>query len=291
MNRLVYQILRILPDKSYVSLQYWYLTKRKLNLKNPTRYNEKLQWLKLYDHKPEYTIFVDKYLVKDYVSKKIGDRYIIPTIGVWEDASKIDFDKLPNKFVLKCNHDSKSIFICKDKLKFNEKAAVEKLNQGLKRNHFAYGREWPYKNVKPVVIAEKYMEDESGGLQDYKVMCFNGVPKLIQLHQGRFTNHYTHDIYDVNWVRQDFNQKGEVYSETLRDKPEFLEEMLELSAKLAENVPHLRVDWYYVDHQLYFGELTFFDASGYLDFEPDEYNEIIGEWISLPQNGDVRKNK
>ena len=282
MNKIVYQILRILPDKAYVSLQYWYLTKRKLNLNNPTRYNEKLQWLKLYDHKPEYTTFVDKYLVKEYVSKKIGDKYIIPTIGVWEDARKIDFDKLPDKFVLKCNHDSKSVFICKDKSKFDKELAVEKLNQGLKRNHFTYGREWPYKNVKPVVMAEKYMEDESGGLQDYKVMCFNGVPKLIQFHQGRFTNHYTHDIYDVNWVHQDFNQKGEVYSEVLREKPEFLEEMLDLSEKLAKDVPHLRVDWYYVDHQLYFGELTFFDASGYLDFEPDKYNEIIGKWIKLP---------
>lgn len=282
MNRIVYKLLRVLPDKVYISLQYWYITKRRLNLKNPTRYNEKLQWLKLYDRKPEYTKLVDKYLVKEYVSQKIGEQYIIPTIGVWQDANEIDFNNLPSKFVLKCNHDSKSVFICKDKSKFEVQNAVKKLNEGLKRNHFFYGREWPYKNVKPVIMAEKYMEDESGGLQDYKVMCFNGVPRLIQLHQGRFTSHYTHDIYDVNWVHQDFNQRGEVYSKTLRSKPEFLGEMLELSAKLTENIPHLRVDWYYVNHQLYFGELTFFDASGYLDFDPDIYNEIIGGWIELP---------
>lgn len=282
MNKRIYQILSILPDSAYVKLQYWYLTKRKLNLKNPKRYNEKLQWLKLYDHKTEYTTFVDKHLVKKYVAEKIGDKYIIPTIGVWDDACKIDFNILPNQFVLKCNHDSKNVFICKDKSKFDTNHVTHKLNEGLKRNHFTYGREWPYKNVNPVIIAEKYMEDDSGGLQDYKVLCFNGVPKLIQLHQGRFTNHYTHDIYDTNWVHQEFNQKGEVPADNLREKPEFLEEMLKLSAKLSEDVPHLRVDWYYVEHQLYFGELTFFDASGYLDFEPDEYNEILGDWIVLP---------
>ena len=208
--------------------------------------------------------------------------HVIPTLGVWVDAREIDFAQLPNQFVLKCNHDSKSVLICKDKSRFEKETAVKKLNKSLKRNHFTYGREWPYKNVKPVVMAEKYMEDESGGLQDYKVMCFNGVPKLIQLHQGRFTDHYTHDIFDVRWTHQNYNQKGEISSAVWPEKPEFLEEMLELSAKLSEGVPHLRVDWYYVNHHLYFGELTFFDASGYLDFEPDEYNEIIGGWIELP---------
>lgn len=282
MNKIVYQLLSVLPDETYVKLQYWYATKRRLNLKNPVRYNEKLQWLKLYDHKPEYTMFVDKYRVKNYVANKIGEEYIIPTLGVWVDAREIDFAQLPDEFVLKCNHDSKSVLICKDKSKFEKETAVKKLNKSLKKNHFTYGREWPYKNVKPVVMAEKYMEDESGGLQDYKVMCFNGVPNLIQLHQGRFTDHYTQDLFDVRWTHQNYNQKGEISSAVWPEKPEFLEEMLELSAKLSEGVPHLRVDWYYVNHHLYFGELTFFDASGYLDFEPDEYNEIIGSWIKLP---------
>ena len=282
MNKIVYQLLSVLPDETYIRLQYWYATKRRLNLKNPVRYNEKLQWLKLYDHKPEYTTFVDKYRVKDYVAKKIGEEYVIPTLGVWVDAREIDFAQLPNEFVLKCNHDSKSVLICKDKSRFEKETAVKKLNKGLKRNHFTYGREWPYKNVKPVVMAEKYMEDESGGLQDYKVMCFNGVPKLIQLHQGRFTDHYTYDLFDVRWIHQNYIQKGEVTSAVWPEKPKFLDEMLELSAKLSEGIPYIRVDWYYVNHQLYFGELTFYNASGYLDFEPDEYNEIIGDWIKLP---------
>ncbi|MDD6400226.1 MAG: ATP-grasp fold amidoligase family protein [Lachnospiraceae bacterium] len=282
MNRIVYQVLKILPDVMYIRLQYWYLTKRRLNLKKPTRYNEKLQWIKLYDRKPEYTTFVDKYLVKQYVAAKVGSEYIIPTIGVWNNAAEIEIESLPNQFVMKCNHDSKSVFICRNKTEFDFDAAINVLNKAVKRNHFTYGREWPYKNVRPVIIAEQYMEDESGGLQDYKVLCFNGIPKLIQLHQGRFTNKYTQDIYDVNWVRQDFNQRGEVMSDEVREKPVFLKEMLDLSAILSQGIPHIRVDWYYVDHHLYFGELTFFDAAGYLEFEPDKYNEIIGEWIELP---------
>lgn len=282
MNKIVYSLLSVLPDKAYIKLQYRYLTGKKLNLKAPSRYNEKLQWLKLYDHNPEYTKLVDKFLVKEFVAEKIGAKYIIPTLGVWNKAEDINFENLPEKFVLKCNHDSKSVFICKNKAFFDRKQAIITLNKAMKRNHFMYGREWPYKNVKPLIIAEKYMEDETGGLQDYKVMCFNGKAKLVQVHRGRFTDHYTHDIYDTAWVHQNFNQKGEVNAETLMPKPIFLDEMLKLSESLAKGIPHIRVDWYYVDHQLYFGELTFFDASGYLDFEPDELNEVIGSWIELP---------
>ena len=276
-------ISKFLSDKMYIKLQYRFITGRTLNLKNPKRFNEKLQWLKLYDHKPEYTTYVDKYRVKEYVKNKIGEKYIIPTIGVWPSASEIDITELPDQFVLKCNHDSKSVFICKDRRKFKFNEVLLKLNEALKKNQFYYGREWPYKNVHPLIIAEKYMEDESGGLQDYKVMCFNGKAKLIQVHQGRFTDHYTHDIYDRDWIHQKFNQKGEVYADKILDKPVFLEEMLLLSEILSKNIPQIRVDWYYVNNQLYFGEMTFFDAAGYLDFVPDEYNEIIGNWISLPE--------
>mgnify|MGYP004565566377 CR=1 FL=1 len=276
-------ISKFLSDKMYIKLQYRFITGRTLNLKNPKRFNEKLQWLKLYDHKPEYTTYVDKYRVKEYVKNKIGEKYIIPTIGVWPSASEIDITELPDQFVLKCNHDSKSVFICKDRRKFKFNEVLLKLNGALKKNQFYYGREWPYKNVHPLIIAEKYMEDESGGLQDYKVMCFNGKAKLIQVHQGRFTDHYTHDIYDRDWIHQKFNQKGEVYADKILDKPVFLEEMLLLSEILSKNIPQIRVDWYYVNNQLYFGEMTFFDAAGYLDFVPDEYNEIIGNWISLPE--------
>lgn len=281
MNRMVHQLLRILPDSTYLKIQYRYITHRKLNLKNPTRYNEKLQWLKIHDRKQEYTTYVDKCLVKDFVASKIGDKYIIPTLSIWSNANQINFDKLPNQFVLKCNHDSKSVYICKNKREFDIKGTIFKLNKAIKRNHFSYGREWPYKNVKPVIFAEQYMEDESGGLQDYKVLCFNGVAKLVQLHRGRFTQMYTHEIYDRNWILQSYNQKGLKISEHPLDRPVFLQEMLELSEILSKGIPHIRVDWYYVNGQLYFGELTFFDAAGYDEFEPDIYNEIIGDWISL----------
>lgn len=272
----------ILSDKMYIKIQYRSITGRKLNLNNPVRYNEKLQWLKLYDHKPEYTDYVDKIKVKSIISKSIGEKYIIPTIGVWDNVDDIDFDKLPDQFVIKCNHDSHSVCICKNKLEFDIQKTKEKLSKALKRNMFYYGREWPYKNISPQILAEKYMEDESGGLQDYKVLCFDGIPKLIQLHSGRFTDGYTQDFYDVDWNLQPFNQRGEQNSKIPQNKPVFLEEMLELSAKLSKNIPHVRVDWYYANDQLYFGELTFFDAAGYDEFVPDEYNNIIGDWIKLP---------
>ncbi len=282
MKKIVYNLLRILPDKQYIKLQYWYLTKRKLNLKDPKRYNEKLQWLKLYDRKDEYTLYVDKYRVKDYIDKKIGKSHVIKTLKKWDNVEDINIDELPQKFVLKCNHDSKSVFICKNKSEFDLEKVKEKLKKSLKHNQFYYGREWPYKNVKPLIFAEEYIEDESGGLRDYKVLCFDGVPKYVQVHSGRFTDNYTHDIYDINWNLMEFNQKGEVSSSKKYKKPIFLKEMLELSAILSRGIPHIRVDWYFADGNLYFGELTFFDAAGYLDFTPESYNYILGEMIKLP---------
>lgn len=283
MNKKVYKVLSILPDSTFIKLQYRYNTGKKLNLKEPTRYNEKLQWLKIYDHNPKYTVLVDKYLVKEYVSNKIGKNYIIPTIAKWDDANKIDVNNLPKEFVLKCNHDSKSVYIVRDKNRYDFNQTIYKLNKALKNNHYLYGREWPYKNVKPLVFAEEYKEDESGGLKDYKVMCFNGKPKFIQLHQGRFTDNYTQDFFDINWKHQSFNQVGEVASKELPTRPHFLEEMLELSEILSASIPHVRIDWYFTDNQLYFGEYTFFDASGYYDFVPEEYNYILGDYIDLPR--------
>lgn len=283
MNKFIYKILSILPDSIYLKLQYRYNTGNKLNLKEPTRYNEKLQWLKIYDHNPHYTELVDKYLVKKIVSKKIGRNYIIPTIGVWDTPKQININSLPDQFVLKCNHDSKSVYVIKDKSKVDFEKILYSLDESLKTNHYYYGREWPYKNVKPLVFAEEYKEDDSGGLLDYKVMCFNGKPMFVQLHQGRFTDNYTQDFFDSNWNHQSFNQIGEVSSKNLPPKPVFLEEMLKLSEILSESIPHVRIDWYYADNQLYFGEYTFFDASGYFDYVPDEYNYILGDYIDLPR--------
>lgn len=277
------RMMKYLPDKLYLKIQYGYNTHRKLNLKSPTRYNEKLQWIKLYDRQPIYTDFVDKYKVKRIVAERIGKQYVVPLLAVWDRPDDIDISMLPDKFVMKTNHDSKGVIVCKDKSKFDLKQAKAFFSERMAANGYDYGREWPYKGVVKKIIAEQYIEDESGGLIDYKVLCFNGVPKLIQLHQGRFTDHHTQDFYDVDWNVQSFNQVGEVSSESPAPRPSFLSEMLELSAKLSAGIPHIRVDWYHANGQLYFGEMTFFDASGYLDFIPDEYNEIIGSWIKLPE--------
>lgn len=276
------KVLRYLPDKQYLMIQYMYLTHRRLRLASPSRFNEKLQWIKLYDRQPFYTDLVDKYKVKKIISERIGERYVVPLLAVWDNAEDLNVSALPNQFVIKTNHDSKGVIVCKDKAQFDLEKAKLFFSERLKKNGYDYGREWPYKNIDRKIIAEQYLEDESGGLVDYKVMCFNGEPKLIQLHQGRFTGHYSQDFYDVDWKKQPFNQKGEISSEFAAPKPLFLTEMLELSSKLAADIPHVRVDWYHANGQLYFGEMTFFDASGYLEFVPDEYNVILGSWIRLP---------
>ena len=285
MKRIIKDVLALLPDKIYLRMQYYHHTGRKLNLKSPQRYNEKLQWLKLFDHNPTYTDMVDKYKAKQFVSKKIGAQYVIPLLGVWDNADCIDFDVLPNQFVLKTNHDSKGVVVCKNKDELNIEETRAFLNARLKVNGYKYGREWPYKNIQPKIIAEQYVEDSNGGLMDYKVVCFNGEPKLIQLHRGRFSNDYTQDFYNTKWERQCFNQVRERMAETLIPPPICLSELLELSKLLAEGIAHVRVDWYVVEGKPLFGELTFFDASGYDDFVPDEMNEIIGSWIDLTMVG------
>ena len=274
------EFLKWMPDRMYLKILYRAETGRSLQLNPPHNYNEKLQWIKLYDRRPEYTTMVDKLAVKDYVRRIIGNEYIIPTIMEWGSVDEIDFKSLPNQFVIKCNHDSGGLVICSDRNKLEVTKAQHLLKKRMKRNAYWPGREWPYKNVTPRLFAEKYLTDGSDELRDYKVMCFNGIPKIIQVHTGRFSNH-RQNLYDEKWntipLIQDDLQPGRY-----EDKPVFLEEMLELSEKLAQNIPEVRVDWYYVDNQLYFGELTFFDASGFGKFNPDSYNDLWGSWITLP---------
>lgn len=271
---------RWLPDKPYLKLIYYAHFGKKLDLNHPKSFNEKLQWLKLYDRNPEYTKMVDKYEAKQYVKEKIGEEYIIPTLGVWDDPEQIDFDTLPQQFVLKCTHDSGGLVICRDKSSLNIEEAKKKLKKRLKFQYYNWGREWPYKNIKPRIIAEAFMEDGSGtGLNDYKVMCFEGEPKIIQVHRGRFTTH-TQDFYDTQWQKLEITQEFPA-SEIPMEKPEFLGEMLTLSKKLAQNLHQIRVDWYYTKNHLYFGEMTFFDGSGFDGFEPDEYDALLGSWIKI----------
>lgn len=273
--------LNWMPDKLYLQVMYLTNMGKKLNLKNPKTFNEKLQWLKLYDRKPEYTMMVDKYRVREYIAQTIGEEYLIPLLGVWEDPDDIDFDTLPDQFVLKCNHNSGTgMCICKDKSKLDIECVKRNLKKGLAQDYYLRGREWPYKEVCRRVVAEKYMVDESGvELKDYKVMCFNGEPKVIQMHRGRFGDH-TLDFYDPEWKRMNFMWDCPA-SDILVEKPAFLSEMLDLSRLLAKDIPEIRVDWYYAEDHLFFGELTFSPASGFSAFSPEDWDYKLGDWIDI----------
>lgn len=272
---------RWMDDETFLKISYWVRGKGKLDLKNPKRFNDKLQWIKVNDHNPLYTKLVDKYEVKDYVSKIIGKEYVVPLLGIYSSEEEIDFSKLPSQFVLKCTHGSKCNVICKDKSNLSVVKTRKDIKKWLHMNWYDYGREWPYKNVTPRVLAEEYVEDESGELKDYKVLCFEGKPYLIQIHMGRFGKIHTQDYYDIYWNKLDIIQ-GSVMSDKTLPKPDFLDEMISLSGKLAKGLHEVRVDWYHANGKLIFGEMTFFDASGFDDFEPDEWNEKLGSMINVP---------
>lgn len=274
--------LRFLPDKIYIQIYYFSHFKKFANLKNPKTYNEKLNWLKLHDRNPQYIKMVDKYEVKRYVAKIIGEEYIIPTLGVWDSFDEIDFDTLPDQFVLKCTHDSEGLVIVKDKNKFDISAAKEKIEKALSLNFYYIGREWPYKRVKPRIIAEKYMEDHTDGeLRDYKFFCFDGEPKAMFIASDRAKDATKFDYYDLNFkhlkIMQHYPNAGMVR------KPVTFEKMKELSKKLSANIPHVRVDFYEVNGQLYFGEFTFYHFSGFMPFKPAKWDTIFGNWLKLPE--------
>lgn len=268
-----------LPDKPYLKLLFRAEMGQKLNLDNPQTFNEKLQWIKLYDRKPEYTQWVDKYEVRKYIAETIGEEYLIPLIGVYETVDEIPWGELPNKFVLKCTHGSGSNIVCRNKDKLDIAESKKKLNKWMKKNWYWFGREWVYKNIEPRIICEKYISEGNGIPDDYKVMCFNGIPKIIQVHKDRFTNQ-VQDFYTTDWERMKFSQ-GTSNINIVQKKPKKLEEMLELSKVLSKGINHIRVDFYYVNGKLYFGELTFFDGSGFWAFEPESYDYLLGSWIDL----------
>lgn len=280
-----------MPDKLYLKLCYKCKLGKNLNLKNPQSFNEKLQWLKLYDRRPEYIAMVDKYAVKDYVASIIGAEYIIPTLGVWDRFEDIDFDSLPNQFVLKCTHDSGGLVICKDKTEFNIKEAQKKLNRHLKKNYFYSCREWPYKNVKPRIIAEEYLEEKTNQsdntitessecLTDYKFFCFNGVPEIFYISKDHSDNPTT-DFFDMDFNSLPIKMR-DPNSEILPEKPINFEKMKEFAQILSEGIAHLRVDFYSVDNHIYVGELTFYHCSGFAPITPSEWDYKMGEWIKLP---------
>lgn len=282
-NRL--KLLNLLSDEAYLKFAFRAKVGKKLDLKDPKTYNEKLQWLKLYNRKPEYTQMVDKYGVKEYVANAIGEEYIIPTLGVWDSFDEIDFDKLPDQFVLKCTHDSGGLVICRDKSKLDKIAAKKKIERSLKTNYYLHGREWPYKNVKPRIIAEQYMEDEkTQELRDYKFFAFDGEVKALFIASDRFAGgeETKFDFFDENFNHLPFTN-GHPNANVLPEKPEMFEEMKELAAKLGEGIPQARIDFYEVNGKIYFGEITFFHWGGMKPFKPEEWDYKFGEWIKLPE--------
>ena len=275
--------MRFIPDSIYIQIYYFAHFKKFCDLKNPSTYNEKLNWLKLHDHNPVYPTLVDKYEAKEYVARIIGNEYIIPTLGVWDTFDDIDFEKLPNQFVLKCTHDSEGLVIVKDKKKLDKNAAKEKIEAALKQNFYYIGREWPYKDVKHRIIAEQYMEDHvDGELRDYKFFCFDGEPKAMFIASDRASDHVKFDYYDLKFNHLDIKQKYPHAKEALR-KPVTFEKMIEFSKILSKGFPHVRVDFYEVDGHLYFGELTFYHFSGFMPFEPDRWDKVFGDWLKLPK--------
>ena len=271
------------PEKYPQELAKWYhsVTGKQLNLDNPKTFDEKIQWMKLYDSTPMKTQLADKYLVRDYVTEKIGEEYLIPLLGVWDSFDEIDFDILPNQFVLKANHGSGWNIIVRDKSEFNWKDAKKKFDKWMNTN-FAYkaGLELHYKNIRPKIIAEKYLENEVGDLYDYKILCFSGLAEYVWVDYGRYSNHHR-DVYDRNWNLQPFTiiypNSGKAVT-----VPSKLKELLELAEKLATGFSHVRVDFYIVGDNIYFGEMTFTSNNGVNRIVPEEYSSVLGDKIVLP---------
>ncbi len=282
--------LSFIPDETFLKMKYKLMMGTKLDLENPKTFNEKLQWLKLHDRNPEYTKMVDKYEAKEYVANIIGKEYIIPTLGVWDKFDDIDFDALPNEFVLKPTHTSGNVFICKDKSKIDYKKLKKQVNKWLKRDYYRIHREWPYKNVKPRIIAEKYMENfNDEELKDYKLMCFNGKVKFA----FTCTDRYSEDglkvtFFDLNWHKLPF-ERHYPSSNKYIEEPKNYEFMKKLAEELSQDIPFVRVDFYEINGKIYFGELTFYPGAGFEEFNPEIWDQKIGDMLELPKEKKIEK--
>lgn len=281
--KLLYKISPLFNDEKYLKMLFPLKTGYKLNLDEPQTFNEKLQWLKLYYRKPELAKMVDKYEAKKYVSDIIGHSYIVENYGVWSSFDEIDFENLPNQYVLKTTHDQGGIVICKDKNSFNYRKARRKINKHFKIKHFYLSREWPYKNVKPRIIAEKLLVDKKkDDIWDYKFYCFNGVPKILLIATERNTKKPKFNYFDMNFDSLNFKQGGEK-SNLKFEKPISFELMFDIASKLSSNLPHVRIDFYEINGKVYFGEITFFDSGGLAPFKPEKWDNLLGKWIELPK--------
>lgn len=276
-----------LPDKIYLKLMYYWKNGKHLNLNNPKGYNEKLNWIKLFDHNPLYTTLVDKYSVKEWVAKKIGPQYVIPTIGVWDSPDEISWEKLPNRFVLKTTHGGggDGIIICKDKATFNKEEAISKLKGAMNTDPYIRLREWPYKNVPHKILAEVYMEDNKNHeLRDYKFFAFDGKVKALFIASERQKRgeEVKFDFYDSEFNHLDIIQKHPMSGKAI-EKPEKFEEMKAIASKLSKGLPEVRCDLYEINGNVYFGEMTFFHHGAIVPFHPEKWDEIFGSWINLPK--------
>ncbi len=278
-------LLNWMSDETYLKIGYRIRMGKRLNLDNPQTFNEKLQWLKIHDRKPEYTTMVDKYEAKKYVAERIGEEYVIPTLGVWDKFDDIDFDSLPDQFVLKCTHDSGGLVICRDKSTLDIKKARRKIENCLKHNFYYSNREWPYKDVKPRIIAEKFMVDESGyELKDYKIFCFDGAAKAMFIASDRSIpgEETKFDFYDMNFKHLPFTN-GHPNSTKEIKRPESFEEMKSLAEKLSKDIPQARIDFYDINGKVYFGEVTFSHWSGMMPFVPEKWDYTFGEFVKIPE--------
>ena len=257
--------LSFIPDETFLKMKYKLKKEKKLDLENPKTFNEKLQWLKLHDRNPEYTKMVDKYEAKEYVANIIGKEYIIPTLGVWDKFDDIDFDALPNEFVLKPTHTSGNVFICKDKSKIDYKKLKKQVNKWLKRDYYKIHREWPYKNVKPRIIAEEYMENKDHtSIKDYKFYCFNGQADYVMICTGRETGHPKFYFYNKEWkFMRNMSNDGMKLEGKLEEKPIGIEKMFEIAEKLSQGIKFVRMDLYNVNEKIYFRRIYVFPSSGF----------------------------
>ena len=282
---ILYRVGGCIPDKIYLKWIYYLETGKHLNLEDPLRYNEKLIWLKIFYRDPLWTKLVDKYAVKELVSERVGEQYVALIYGKWDNAEDIEWDSLPNQFVLKTNHDSgnNGVFICRDKAKVDKAKWIKRINQSLSKDTSKAGREWPYKNVKRCVFAEQYLEDATGELRDYKFFCFGGEVKYLFIATERQSGgEVKFDYFDADFNHLDLVQKHPMSGKKI-EKPKMFEQMKELAAKLSKGLPEVRVDLYEVDGKIYFGEYTFFHHDAIVPFHPDKWDFIWGEQIVLPK--------
>lgn len=278
-------LLNFISDKLYLKMCFYLTFDKKLDINHPQTFNEKMQWLKINDRKEEYIKYADKYEVKKFISDTIGEEYLIPTLWAGDNPDEIPFSDLPDKFVIKCNHGSHCNIICKDKNELNIKLVKKQLRKWVKMNWFGYGREWPYKMIKPKILIEKYMKDNNtNDLNDYKFFCFNGHPKYILVCSDRY-NKLKETFFDLNWNVASFKRPNHEIDDNIK-KPNNLKLMINLATKLSKSIPFSRIDFYEINGNVYFGEITFYPASGLSKFDPEEWDYKLGKLIKISSIGE-----